>query len=292
MTVTQTNSQDFSIVANVTTADSALILHTVPNWLRVFNDRIAEVLIVIDEKPAEGRMALSRKQSPSIDELYIALEHLRSLDSRVSWIVLDYSQAKDTSLRWFGVSNVVRCQSGSPTFGYAYAVEHAVSDIVLRIDCDMVFYNAGWFERAIELLGSGELDLAEPPKIGMYIHGYQNTLSTGALMLKRSSFFTRCLPLKPHRLDWLRCIHRSLKGRPIWLSLEEILLREKERGRLTHSLLSSELGFSVHVYSRAYAKSPHLQYVISAIEAGNVPDEQLSCGWSLCLEAWPSRHTD
>ncbi len=283
----QAKEARFSIAANVCAVDSAIILHTVPNWLRVFGDKLMEILLVVDEEPSTGRMAAHHQQRYTNRDLYEAIDQLKDLDPRIRSTVLDYTRARDLSLKWFSEPDVVRCQSGSPTFGYTYAIEQASSEIILRLDCDMLFYDSGWLTTATELLESESFDLLEPPKMGMDVHGYKNTISTGAFMLKRSSFVSQCLPLKAHRLDWLRRFHRTLKGRPTFLSLEEILKKEKERGRIKHTLLDSSLGCSIHVYTRDYAHVEHLDQIISKIEAGLIPEEQVAQGWNLTLEVWP-----
>jgi hypothetical protein len=283
----QVKEARFSIAANVCAADTAIISHTVPSWLRVFGDKLLEILLVVDEEPPAGRMAAHHQQVYTNRELYGAIEQLKDLDPRIRSTALDYTRSRDLSLKWFSEPHVVRCQSGSPTFGYTYAIEQALSEIVLRLDCDMLFFDGGWLNAAIELLESESLDLLEPPKLGMNIHGYENTVSTGAFMLKRSSFVSRCLPLKAHRLDWLRRLHRALKGRPPFLSLEEIFKKEKDRGRIKHILLDSSLGCSIHVYTREYAHVEHLGETISKIESGLIPDEQVAQGWNLTLEVWP-----
>jgi glycosyltransferase involved in cell wall biosynthesis len=283
----QVKEARFSIAANVCAVDSAIILHTVPNWLRVFADKLLEILLVVDEEPSTGRMAAHHQQRYTNRDLYAAIDQLKDLDPRIRSTVLDYTRARDLSLKWFSEPDVVRCQSGSPTFGYTYAIEQASSEIILRLDCDMLFYDSGWLTTAIELLESESFDLLEPPKMGMDVHGYKNTISTGAFMLKRSSFVSRCLPLKAHRLDWLRRFHRALKRRPTFLSLEEIFKKEKERGRIKHTLLDSNLGCSIHVYTRDYAYAEHLDQIIAKIESGLIPDEQVAHGWNLTLEVWP-----
>jgi hypothetical protein len=257
----------------------------------VFGGRLSEIVVVVDERPPSGRIAKQRGNSERGDDLFYRINRLAELDQRVRCVSLDYKCASRTSLRWFGQTNIVRCQSGTPIFAFVQAIEEVSSDIVLRTDCDMLFCEAGWLNEAIEALESEVLDLVEPPKLGMHLHGYQATVSTGTFMLKRSSFRERCLPLKPHRLDWARRCHRALKGRPPWLSLEEMFKKEKDRGRIRHALLDSRVGFSVHVYTRNYAYVEHFGKVVSKIESGFVPDEQVTQGWNLALDVWPDLST-
>jgi hypothetical protein len=264
-----------------------MILHTVPSWLRVFGERLLEVVLVVDPMPPSGRIASQHGNVYNHEDLSASVECLQRLDQRVRSAVLDYSHAAAVSQKWFREPNVLRCQGGTPIFAFIHAIEESSEDIVLRTDSDMLFFDAGWVDRAIGLLQSKTVDLVEPPKLGMDIHSYR-AISTRSFILNRPAFISKCLPLRPYQLDWARRFHRALNGRPPWLSLEEILMKEKGRGRIRHSLLDSELGFSVHVYSREYAHLDDFEQCVSMIESGSVPAEQVSQGWNLVLEAWPS----
>lgn len=281
----------FSIATNVCAADTPIIKHTVPSWLRVFGQQLSEVLLIVDELSPAGRILAHHKQIYTNQDLYSAIKQVTALDSRVHCVRLDYSQASDTSLRWFGEPNVVRCQSGTPIFAYLYAVENVKSDLVLKTDCDMLFFDQGWLEKGIELIEADALDLLEPPRLGMDNDLYGDMISTRAVMLNRSAFVARCTPLKAHHLDWARTVHRYLTGRPIWLSLEQILKKEKDRKRIRHEVLDSQLGFSIHVYTREYALRQHFENVVVKIESGFVPRRQLDEGWNLVLDFWPELAT-
>ncbi|HUS10205.1 MAG TPA: hypothetical protein VMZ30_07045 [Pyrinomonadaceae bacterium] len=285
-------SVKFSLATNVCATDGAMLQHTLPSWLRVFGERLTEVVVVVDERPPSGRIASQRGHIQDGDDLLNRISRICELDPRVRCVRLNYDCVPETSLKWFGQANIVRCQSGTPIFAFVQAVEEASSDIVLRTDCDMLFCESGWLNEAIEALQSDALDLVEPPKLGMHLHGYETMVSTGTFMLKRSRFLERCLPLKVHHLDWARRFHRILKGRPSWLSLEEMFKKEKERGRIRHALLDSSVGFSVHVYTREYAQVEYFGEVISKIESGLIPDEQMPYGWNLTLEVWPQTNLE
>ncbi len=263
-----------------------MISHTLPSWLRVFGDKLSDILLVIDPIPPSGRIARQHGASYDAGDIYSAVERLKLIDPRVRSVVLDYSRANATSQKWFLIPSILRCQGGTPIFAFVQAVEESWGDIVLRTDADMLFFDDGWVDEAIDLLQSQTVDLVEPPKLGMTIHPYLD-ISTRCFILNRSSFISRCLPLRPYQLDWARRIHRALNGRPPWLSLEEIFKREKDRGRIKHVLLDSQLGFSLHVYSREYAHLTDFGQIVSMIESGSVPAEQVSQGWNLVLEAWP-----
>jgi hypothetical protein len=284
----QTEATTFGIAANVCAADTAMILHTIPSWLRVFRDQLSEILLVVDEALPSGRIASQHKNGHSNKELYAAIEYLERLDHRVRHRILDYSCALRTSQKWFHETNLLRCQAGTPIFAFLQAIEESSGDIVLRTDSDMFFFDAGWVDRAIELLQSKTVDLVEPPRLGTDLHPYQTAISTRAFLVKRSQFTSRCLPLRAYRLDLARRLHRALNGRPAWLALEQMLEKEKDRGRIRHALLDCNLGFSIHVHDREYPPLEEFERIVSAIESGSVPAEQVSQGWNLVLQAWPS----
>jgi hypothetical protein len=152
----------------------------------------------------------------------------------------------------------------------------------------MLFYDNGWVDKAKQLLQTDTLDLVEPPRFGMNIYKDDFALSTRAVLLKPLTFETRCLPIKAYRLDLVRRVHRYIKRRPPWLSLEQMLQKEKDCKRIRHGVLDNKLGFSIHVYSREYPRFEWFKNAVSMIESGAVPAEQEQMGWNLVLEAWPN----
>lgn len=277
----------FSIAANVCPADSRLIRYTVQNWLRVFAQGLSEVLLVVDERPLSGRIAQQHGSVFRTSDLYQALDELVKWDSRIKYRVLDYGSVASTGQKWFQESSILKCQSGTPIFAFAQAIEEASADIVLRTDADMLFCDNGWVDQATQVLKANEIDIAEPPKLGMDLHPSYQRVSSRAFLVKRSDFASKCLPLAPHRLDPARRLHRFLLGRSSWLALEEIFEKEKKRDHIRHRVLPSDLGFSIHVANRDDAKLQGFANVISLIESNRVPAEQIEQGWNLAREAWP-----
>lgn len=282
----QNSFSKFSIAANVCSADSALIKYTVQNWLRVFAGRLSEVLLVVDERPLSGRIAEQHRNVFESDELYEVLDDLALLDSRIRYNALDYGSVARTGQKWFQESGILRCQAGTPIFAFVQAIEESSDDIVLRTDADMLFCDGGWVDEAIRILEGNESDLVEPPKLGMEFHPSYELVSTRAFMVKRSEFVSNCLPLKAHRTDLARRVHRFLQGRSSWLALEEIFEKEKKTNRIRHRILRPQLGFSVHVYNREDAHVENFEKMISLIESNRVPGDQVEQGWNLIREAW------
>ncbi len=276
----------FSIAANVCSADSALISYTVQNWLRVFAERLSEILLVVDERPLSGRIAEQQRRVFESGELYAALDEVVKVDPRIRYCVLNYGSVARTGQKWFQESNILRCQAGTPIFAFAQAIEESSADIILRTDADMLFCDSGWVDQAIGILQRNEIDVVEPPKLGMDLRPSYQLVSTRAFMVKRSAFVANCLPLKAHRIDLARRVHRFINGRSSWLALEEIFEKEKKSNRIRHTILQSQLGFSVHVYNREDVHVAGFQEMISLVESNRVPAAQIKQGWNLVREAW------
>ena len=103
-------------------------------------------------------------------------------------------------VRRFSLLLIDRCQAGTPILPFVRAFDAARFPIVLRADCDMLFHENGWLGVAVDLLMVGTVDLVEPPRCGGVIAD-DAEVSTRALMLARSSWASRVLPLRPTRLD-------------------------------------------------------------------------------------------
>jgi hypothetical protein len=254
----------FSIASNVCLADWALVRHTIPSWLRVFGSSVAEVVVVVDDRPPIGRIAELNPDLWDEDKLWHELSLLKRSDSRVRVVRLSECPSQAVSEKWFGKSRPVRCQAGTPILAFICALETAHYDCVLRTDSDMLFHEAGWLKAAENLLEQGAV--VEPPRLAVETQA----VSTRALMVKRSCF-AKCLPIKPWRLSSLRRLHRAIKGRPTWLALEQMLEREKIRGRIKHSILPRTLGFSVHVVRRQYSIEPWFESMVKRVETGDIP---------------------
>jgi hypothetical protein len=275
----------FSIATNVSLADTQMIGYTVANWLRVFGDRVQEVVVVADLRPLSGRIARQHEgRIESVERLMSALHALCSSDRRVRTLVLNGDgQMAASARRWFGVTGLVRCQDGTPVGPMVHAIEMARGPLVLRADCDMLFCENGWLAEGERLLRSGEVDVLEPPRLGMSTGRLPGVVSTRAILVLPERLGVR-LPLRTHRLDPLRGLHRRLQGRPPWVSLETMLERAKSRGRIVHRIMDETLGFSLHVYTREHALRAGFSRVIAAVEAGRVPEGQPAGEWNLVLE--------
>lgn len=258
-----------SLASNATSSEGETLLRTVPHWLRVFGSRLAEVVIVVDLEPPEGRIAEFQRGQSVPSELGDAIQVLEASDPRVRFVSLSSLEPVAIQRRWFGNARPIRCQAGTPLLAFAAAVDQANSNIVLRCDSDMLFCERGWLmNEAIPSLQRG-VDVYEPPR--QQIEGKETAASSRAFMVSKETLYCH-LPLRNLRLDPLRALHRKMNGRPPWLALEQMITRSAKKGQLSHRIGQNiDLGFSLHGLKRAWTAAPWFPDVIRAVESGQVP---------------------
>jgi hypothetical protein len=280
-------SAKISLTTNVCPADDVRIRHTLPSWLRVFGARLGEVIVVVDEEPPTGRIAKVHRGYAKLNQLYDELALLEKLDRRVRIKVLDPSSCAEPTLKkWFGeTARPIRCQAGTPILAFVQAFEEAQGPIILRADCDMLFYETGWLDEAIKLLTTQGYDLVEPGRAGEDPLTAYMAVTSRALMMDQRTFAKK-LPLLPHKLDLARRLHRWLQGRPSWLAFEQMLEEERQAGRLRYKTLDSRLGFGLHVATRQEASLAWFGQVVPFVERGELPPAQLAQGQNFAASAW------
>jgi hypothetical protein len=273
----------FSLVTNASLADAERIRQVAPHWLRMFDRRVTELVVVLDPVPPIGRIAALHGPAAEPADVRAALREVSGLDSRVRVVDLPTpARTREVSDKWFRGARPVRCQAGTPILAFIYAIEQARSDVVLRADCDMLFHEAGWLSEAVGLVRSAAVDLVEPPRLG----GGAGPVSTRALVLNPSSLRTRGrLPMRPHRLDVARRWHRWITGRPPWLALEQMLQGEVDAGRMSHRVLTGR-GYSLHVASRGDMAAAVAAEAAARVERDDLPPGQRD-DWNFRAVAWP-----
>jgi hypothetical protein len=285
---TDNESSRFSLVTNACLQDDVRLKHTVPSWLRVFGDRLQELVIVVDDEPPTGRIAALHKGEFDRTGLYKELDQLVKLDASVRVVKLEAGSPVSERVlqKWFGpIDRPIRCSNGTPILAFVQAFEEGRGPIVLRADCDMLFYEAGWLDEAIRLLTSEGYDLIEPGRAGEDPSKAQMAVSTRSLIMDRR-VFERKLPLRAHKLDFARRVHRWWQGRPPWLALELMLEKERRAGRLRYRMLDPGLGFGLHIGARQEASLEWFDRVVPYVERGELPAAQLARGQNFVAEAW------
>ena len=265
------SSRDISLVTNASLADDVRLRESIPHWLRTFGRRLRELVVVVDPEPLTGRIADLHRVTADTATLTDALEVVAALDDRVRVVGLPTSEANPAvAARWFSRGTPLRCQAGTPIFAFVFAIDEASSDFILRADCDMVFFDDGWVDDGLGMLERGDAELVQPPAPGSQLAG----VSTRALLLRRDRLRQRALPMRAHKLDPVRRVHRILRGRPQWLALEQMLTKEVEAGRLTHRSLRAG-GYSMHVISRDDMQAAVDLGVLERVERGELPVGQV-----------------
>ena len=275
----------FSLATNACALDGTMLAHTVPHWLRVFGDRVAEVVVVVDREVPSGRIATLHRDAAQLVPLDDSLNQLVRHDTRVRVVELQQLELLPIQEKWFGSARPVRCQAGTPVVAFVTAIESAHQDLVLRCDCDMLFREDGWLAQGdVEL--ANHCNLYEPPRLDQTA---KTDVSSRAFMVRKSVFRGR-LPLRNLRLDPLRILHRTLHGRPTWIALEQMLQRAVQTRELAHRIGSdTRLGYSLHALRRSFANEHWFEQVVRAVEFDDLPLEQRG-HWDLHPELWPVLH--
>lgn len=287
------NHTKFSLVTNVCANDINRIRLIFPHWLRVFGSRVADLTIVLDRALPTGRIASHQgtgSESRHTEKL-LAVEKLllsqMEMEPRMRIIEMPQGEARAINTRkWFGPTgvNIDRCQAGTPIAAFIAAWQAGQQRFVLRADCDLLFYEAGWLDAAIDLLVTGAADMVEPPR--HQLDGGDFKVTTRATLIDAPAFTQRVLPLRPHTLDHLRLLQRHLQGRPPWMALEQMLQKEREAGRLRYKVLPPELGQWLHVARNDEAGLPMMPEVAEAVRQGRIPQAQRQAGWDFDVSAW------
>lgn len=274
----------FSLCTNACATDDARIAHVIPSWLRTFKGRLTELVVVVDRTPPTGRIAKLHRHG-NLEKLDAVLAELQQAHSLLRVVNLpDRQKIKPMLRKWFRGGQPIRCHDGSPIAAMAYTIDQARGPLVMRTDCDMIFHDDGFIDKANRLLQS-EFGLVEPPRVGPI---EDEGLSSRALLLNKQRFESIALPLRVQRIDFLRRIHRRLHGRPTFLAFEQILRAAVENHKFKFCRLDAALGYSCHIGLRDQFLRPDIQSVISDLEIGHPPERQRQASWDFAPQAWDS----
>lgn len=276
-----------SIATNVTSKDSSRILNVLPNWLKVFGNNIEEINIVYDKKPTEGRINDLHKTSNKFKSIEFYFDEIISLDNRIKIIDLDYNNSSKILDKWFrGNEKPIRCQAGTPIYAFIYAIEKTKSDLVLKVDCDIVFFDSGFVAKTINEKLADEYDLIEIAKTGL-MRDKVYDFSTRAFFVKKSRLF-RKLPITAHKLDLLRQVHRKILKRSVYLALEQMIQKEIENNILKRMILSQESGYCMHICTEEEMHLAEINLIIEMFGKGIIPEDQLKGSENFSYNFWKS----
>ncbi len=274
-----------SLVTNACALDHLRLPHTLPHYLRVFGERLGELVVVLDDAPAVGRIADHHRTAGDIDAVRHTLAETAKRDRRVRIVELPTAQAAAKAVSpWFQREVPYRCQVGTPILAFVYAMAQSTFRYTLRCDCDMLFFEDGWLDEGLEVLQSRNAHLITPPRLG---NAASHAISTRALLMDVEALVLEVLPLPAYKTTPLRRLHRWMGGRSPYLALEQMLDVHAARGLLSHVVLKEAKGFSVHAGCPSDFAHPTISSMIAMIECGEVPPRQLG-QWEFVSAAWSS----
>lgn len=264
----------FSLCTNTTANDLPRLRVVIPHWIKVFGNLLNELLVVVDTQPTSGRLRVTEGAYGNLAAVRSFLDEVCKNDQRIRVIDLPTGpELEDILGRWFGVSQPIRCQAGTPIAAFVCALDAAHGPIVLKADCDMLFYDAGWITEAHKILKSRAVDLVEPCRCGL-LGDPKPKATTRAMIVDMHRWKSEILPLKVARLDFVRRLDRWFKGLPFYLPLEQMIEKEIDRGRIKIKHLPDSLGCWLHVASREEFLLPIIHKVVAAVERGDIPEKQ------------------
>lgn len=277
-----------TIATNVSNADLPRIKHILPHWLKVFDVYLDELLIVFDKNNLSGRIKDLHKQAYTSAEIYEALDVLKQIDPRVKVIDLDRSEIKPISNVWFKKGAPFRCQNGSPIYPFIYAIHKAKNDFILKCDCDIVFYEAGFVKEAYNQLNA--VDIVSPPRNPLPGH----VVSSRGFFINRKSLYENKLPIPLGKLSFIQIAARiarrqnifDSKKSSLFFSLENAINTAIDKRLLTHTQLSKQFGNSMHVISNAEAKDEFIVGVIDSFVNGIWPAKQETFSMDYSKPLW------
>ena len=274
----------FSLVTNAASKDAGRLLHIIPHWLRVFDQSLVELCVLVDAKPLEGRIADLHATEANLEKVRDVLRLLAGEHKRLRWRELDYGSLEKVSRQWWTQGKPVRCQAGSPIFAFSASIMEAKTEFVLRADCDMLFADNGWVDEGYRQLTADECDVVSPPRLGTNPPEF----SSRAFLLNWSRFRARNLPMKLARLDWLRSVQRRVLGRSSVRCFEDTINEQITQGRIRHTVLPVALGSSMHVFRAEDTEAALFPSVVARWEKGEIPRAQIESGWewNYCRDAW------
>ena len=273
----------FTIVTNACLFDDIRIIPIVKSWLRVFSSSLNKIIIVLDPTKPTGRIANLHNKSGSLGAVLKAINSLIEFDSRIELNYLPEMELQDLQIasKWFSAKRIPhRCQAGTPIYPFVYSMTRATDELVLKVDCDMVFHDKNILLAASELININGYDLVEPYR---WADGMES-VSTRAFFFNPIKFIDNCLPMKHARLDPFRSIHRSLKGLPTIMALEATLEKERLKSNIKHCVMKKDFGWSVHIGKRSDFLFQKIEILISQIESGLLNNNEIFLNGNLNLD--------
>jgi hypothetical protein len=288
-----------SLVVNVARGDVPLLEHTIPHILSSHKVRFAEVLLIVDETGAVGRLA--KQKQYRVQELQSALDRVRDQGYRFRQVTVDFRPKVVQSIyeKWFDKSEVsLRCAGGTPIYAFLFGLEQAQCDHRLHVDVDMLFYDPGprsWVQQALKILQEIEVVLfvnqaggphrtpcprpehiaAFDDRVGLHIDG---AFSTRCFLYSDRKLRERFLPISAVRHSVPRRLKYYLQGRSSYMALEQMLAAALRNSKFSRCDLDRSWGFNLHAGVEKHRfLEPRIKDIIDRVQRGDTPQGQ--CGY-------------
>lgn len=286
-----------SLVINVSMADVPILRYTIPHILSSHKVEFSDMVLVIDERPIEGR--IGQQGQHSLTELLAALDAIRQMGYEFRQVRVDYSSAaiQDTFYRWFGHDHVgLRCAGGTPIYAFLFGLDQAREDFRLHLDSDMLVHDPGprsWVGRAIEIIkeypeilfvnqtfGPQCKDDSLHPFLAPYHPGLgqrvAQTFSTRCFLFNMAKLRSQFLPIEAIRHPFLKTLIYRVQGRSPFVALEEMIAHRLRATGTYRCDLDRSWGFNLHAWNKQVFHDPRIGDVIRCVQQGKIPPGQ--CG--------------
>jgi hypothetical protein len=289
-----------SLQLTLTPSDLDEVRHLLPHQLRTWGGQVDEVLCLVDVPPwKQGR----EDTAQSLEEVGAFLENQRRTHPHLRWSQVDYSAeaVRRVETTFYGGRPVpIHDYRRRPIYGYLYLLLAPAHDLVLHIDCDMMFGGGSqtWVAEAVEQLGRRPELLAcnplpGPPRPDGRLlsqryrhvaepdtkHAYRfQTLSYRVFLLDRRAFAERLGPLRNEWPPWHFALRALLRGRwrPHALLEQVITGAMMRRGQFRLDFLGTAPGmWSLHPRYRTVTFKRALPRLIQLVEDQDVHPSQL-----------------
>jgi hypothetical protein len=286
-----------SLVINVARGDTPILEYTLPHILDTHKVRFAEVVVVIDEQPSEGRIRQAYQQYP-LEELYQALGKIRSRGYEFRQETVSYRKedVQRVFSRWFGQSRMsYRCAGGTPIYAFLYGLDIARYDFRLHFDSDMLIYDPGpksWVEKAIEVLESvPEILFANqtwgiqtqaspaPRELPSFDLGYgervSQVFSSRCFLFSMNKLEKSLLPINAVKHPLAKQIVYRFQKRSPHVALEQMISNTLTRQGKYRADLDMKWGLSLHAWDKSVFQDQYIGEVLKQIENGQFPNEHI-----------------
>jgi hypothetical protein len=287
-----------SLVMNVTVGDVPILEHTIPHILSSHKIEFAEVIVVVDELKAQGRI-LEQSRQYSLADLFSSLEAIRERGYEFRQISVDYGIAavRQTFYEWFGNARVgFRCAGGTPIYAFLYGLDQSYNDFRLHLDCDMLIYDPrpqSWVEEAVRVIEENDRILfvnqgwgpccsdcaplerktAFDMDTGQRV---AQTFSTRCFLFSMSKLRKQFLPMKAAQHPFPKTVYYRAQGRSPFVPLEQMIAHRLDITGMFRCELDRSWGYSLHAWDKQVFNHSRIGEVIRRIQDGRTPNAH--CG--------------